>query len=218
MATPYLQFRREEVSSTQDEARLMLGALPVVVMARCQTAGRGRSGSSWITAPRAVAVSAAFEVAVDDDRPFSLMAGVACLRAVDAVSLKWPNDILLGDRKVGGILVERSGQEVVAGMGLNLWWPGAPDGMGAVGEEDPGEGAQAEFGGLWAAEFLHLVSREGWPKEEYVARCATVGRQITWEPDGAGFAVDVSDDGALVVEQAGTRRSIVAGAIRHLRG
>ena len=217
MATPYLQLRRYEVPSTQDLARAELERLPVVVICQRQSAGRGRGGAVWVTAPQALAASVAFRVGDADHRPLSLMAGVAASRAIHGISLKWPNDLLVDHLKVGGILVERSGRLVVAGIGVNLWWPEPPEGMGALFEEDPGPDWHARIGGLWAAEFLHLLTVEGWPAEEYRAACETLGSPITWEPDGSGIAIDVNDDGELLVERGGQRHVINSGVIRHVR-
>ena len=215
MATPYLQLRAEEVPSTQDRARAELDRLPVVVMAQRQTAGRGRGGAGWLTAPRALAVSVAFPPA-DDPRPLSLMAGVAAARCLEGVTLKWPNDVMLGDLKVGGILVERS-NEVVVGLGLNLWWPDPPRGFGALHDQDPGPEMHARIGGLWVAELMAMVEAEGWPAGEYRALCATLGRDITWEPAGRGRAVDLAESGELVVEVDGGRMLLTSGAIHHVR-
>jgi BirA family biotin operon repressor/biotin-[acetyl-CoA-carboxylase] ligase len=217
MATPYLQLRRYEVPSTQDLARAELERLPVVVICQRQSAGRGRGGAAWVTAPRALAASVAFRVGEADHRPLSLMAGVAASRVIDGISLKWPNDLLADHLKVGGILVERSGRLVVVGIGVNLWWPEAPEGMGALFEEDPGPDLHARIGGLWAAELLQLVTVEGWPVEEYREACETLGSPITWEPDGSGIAIDVNDHGELLVERGGERHVINSGVIRHLR-
>lgn len=217
MATPYLQFWEEEVSSTQDLARARLGPLPVVVSARRQSAGRGRSGAAWETAPRALAVSAAFRRPDEDRRPFSLMAGVAAARAIGAVSLKWPNDIFSDEAKAGGILVERSSGMVVVGLGVNLWWPDPPEGVSALRDSDPGAGAHAPIAGLWAAELFSLIEAEGWPLEEYRRLCDTVGREITWEPDGGGRAIDIDEDGGLVVEIDGRRVTITSGVVSHVR-
>jgi BirA family biotin operon repressor/biotin-[acetyl-CoA-carboxylase] ligase len=217
MATPYLQLRREEVPSTQDLARAELDRLPVVVIAERQTEGRGRTGSTWMTAPRALAVSVAFHVAEGDRRPFSLMAGVAAVRAMEGTLLKWPNDLVVDDLKIGGILVERSDAVAVAGIGVNLWWPDSPEGIGAMSETDPGPTAHAEIGALWAAELIHLFDSVGWPQDEYREACVTLGRPITWEPEGAGVAVDISSEGELIVDRDGVRHVIGSGAIRHVR-
>lgn len=217
MATPYLQLWEEEVASTQDLARSELGTLPVVVVAQRQTAGRGRGGATWESAPRALAVSLAFHADDDDLRPFSLMAGVAAARGLDGVSLKWPNDLMGADgMKVGGILVERS-VEVVVGLGLNLWWPDAPEGIGALHDLDPGTELHARVAGLWAAELMGLIEEADWPVEEYRSLCTTLGREISWEPAGRGTAVDITVDGGLVVETGEARQTLTSGAIRHVR-
>ena len=216
MATPYLQLRADEVASTQDLARAELDRLPVVVAAQRQTAGRGRGGAAWLSAPRALAVSLAFHPAAEDPRPFSLMAGVAAARCLEGVSLKWPNDLMTGGAKVGGILVERA-DEVVIGMGINLWWPEAPAGIGALRDVDPGPDLHVRVAGLWAAELMLLIDGDGWPVDEYRSLCSTLGRVISFEPGGRGTAVDITGDGALVVESSGARRTLTSGAIRHVR-
>lgn len=216
MATPYLQLRADEVASTQDLARAELDLLPVVVTAQRQTAGRGRGGAAWLSAPRALAVSLAFHPAEEDLRPFSLMAGVAAARCLEGVRLKWPNDLMAGGAKVGGILVERA-DETVIGMGINLWWPEAPEGMAALRDDDPGPELHARVAGLWAAELIRLIDEDGWPVDEYRSLCSTLGREISWVPDGRGTAVDITGEGALVVESSGAREILMSGAIRHVR-
>lgn len=216
MATPYLVTRQEEVASTQDLARELLGRLPVLVSAERQTAGRGRTGAEWLSAPRAVAASYAYRE--QGTRPVSLIAGVAAARAVPGLRLKWPNDLLMGEDKAGGILVEKSGEVVVVGMGLNLWWPDPPSGIGAVHGEDPGPEASHRVAGVWAAELADLLHRPDWPREEYRSLCSTLGRRITWDPDGNGVAVGLGEDGSLVVETSGRMTRIHAGEVRHVRG
>ncbi|HSM43885.1 MAG TPA: biotin--[acetyl-CoA-carboxylase] ligase [Acidimicrobiia bacterium] len=217
MATPYFQLRMKRVPSTQDVARDKLDELPLLVVAAEQTEGRGRSGAEWLTADRALAASLAFHHADVEERPLSLMAGVAAVRATEGTSLKWPNDVMSGEEKVGGILVERSGDVTVIGLGLNLWWPSAPEGMGALFDEDPGEDAHAEIGALWGAELMEAIEDAGWPIDAYRDVCDTIGRDITWEPDGSGRAVDVAPDGALLVETSHGIESLHSGAVRHVR-
>lgn len=198
-------------------ARERFDGLPVLVVARGQTQGRGRSGSGWETADRALAASLAFSHDDQETRPLSLMAGVAAVWATEGTSLKWPNDVIREGLKVGGILVERSGGLTVVGLGLNLWWASPPEAAGALFSEDPGERAHTEIGALWAAEMMELVESAGWPIEVYREMCDTLGLEITWEPDGRGRAVDIADDGALVVERTSGLESLHSGAIRHLR-
>lgn len=217
MATPYFQMRLDRVPSTQDVARDELKDLPLLVLARAQTAGRGRGGAAWMTADRAVAASLAFGHDVAESRPLSLMAGLAAVRSTSNTSLKWPNDVVIDGSKVGGILVERSEGMTVIGVGLNLWWPDPPEGMGALFADDPGEEAYAELGALWGAELMELLDGDGWPIDAYRDVCITLGREITWEPGGEGRAVDIAADGALVVETRSGEESIYSGAVRHVR-
>ena len=218
MATPYFQFRFDTVPSTQDIARARIGDLPVLIQATGQSEGRGRTGSEWINADRALAASLAIRLPESDQRPFSLMAGVAAIRACDPASLKWPNDVMVGDLKVGGILVERSGEVVVIGLGLNLWWSDAPAGAGGVYAKDPGPEEHAEIGGLWGAELMRLLDGEGWPLDEYRSSCVTLGRQISWEPVGSGRAVDIAPAGGLIVEMSdGETRTLYSGRVSHVR-
>jgi BirA family biotin operon repressor/biotin-[acetyl-CoA-carboxylase] ligase len=147
------------------------------------------------------------------------MAGVAARRALgELVTLKWPNDLQIGEVKIGGILVEQSDGVVVVGMGVNLWWPQAPDGVGDYFEEDPGPLRHIELGALWAAELFSLLRADGWPIDDYRRACVTLGREIAWEPDGSGTAVDVSNSGALLIDDGSELHEIHSGAIRHLRG
>jgi BirA family biotin operon repressor/biotin-[acetyl-CoA-carboxylase] ligase len=217
MATPYRQVRLDLAPSTQDVARDLLDDLPVLVIAAAQTSGRGRAGSEWASAPRALATSLAVRIDSEDHRPLSLMAGVAAARSTSGVVLKWPNDLLMGGDKVGGILVESSEGLAVIGLGVNLWWPGAPSGAAALFADDPGPDRHLELGGLWGAEMMRLIDGEGWPIEEYRSRCDTLGRRLTWEPEGAGQAVDLASDGGLVVETPEGRLTIHSGAVRHVR-
>lgn len=217
LATPYLQRRFDSVPSTQDVARKHYDSLPLLVMAAAQTRGRGRSGAPWANADRAMAVSLAMRFGDCDSRPLSLTAGVAAVRVVPGATLKWPNDVLIDDTKVGGILVEQSAGVTVIGLGLNLWWPDAPSGSGAVFEDDPGGSAHLQLAGLWGAELMDLCVESGWPRTEYLRACVTVGRDITWQPDGAGRAVGVADDGALVVETVAGMETVHSGAVHHVR-
>src|SRR5689334_11634680 len=101
-----------------------------VLVAEAQTSGRGRLGRRWASPPRA---GLTFSVLL---RPggvpaallgwLPLLAGVAAAASVRTVAavdatLKWPNDLLVGERKLGGILAERAGAAVVIGIGINVW-------------------------------------------------------------------------------------------------
>lgn len=136
------------VTSTMDVAAGLIAAgrgdLPVAVVADHQTAGRGRAGRQWRSTPGAALQMTAV---VPVDRPLGelgvapLIVGVLVAEAVEGlgsgppVRLKWPNDVLIGDRKLAGILtVARSdGPDATLlqiGIGINLRDPDDADGRG----------------------------------------------------------------------------------------
>src|SRR5687768_10902544 len=91
-----------------------------------QTAGRGRLGRAWISSPGNLYASTIVRLRPNDSTPatLALMAAVALdetLRAHGAEPwIKWPNDLYLVDAKLTGILLERAGEAVVVGVGVNL--------------------------------------------------------------------------------------------------
>src|SRR5437016_8962836 len=100
---------------------------PVLLAAEEQTAGRGRRGRRWHSAPGAgltFSLSRRLQRPVREVAGLSLVAGVAVARALRALgvaqaALKWPNDLVVGGAKLGGILVETRGSLAVLGIGIN---------------------------------------------------------------------------------------------------
>jgi len=127
---PFRLLIREECASTNDELRKLASqgaAEGLVLLARRQTAGRGRRGAAWF-APSAE--SLAFTILLRPKAPKScwprlaLAAGVAVAEALDAQGLesgiKWPNDVWVHGRKISGILVEAGADFVLVGIGINI--------------------------------------------------------------------------------------------------
>lgn len=126
----------DEVESTQDLARQMaLAGEPegTAVMALTQTRGRGRSGRSWLTPPgRNIALSLILRPRVQPSEAalLGLLVSIAVAETVEAEGvprggLRWPNDVLVGGRKIAGILSEAlldatSIRFVIVGVGLNV--------------------------------------------------------------------------------------------------
>jgi BirA family transcriptional regulator, biotin operon repressor / biotin---[acetyl-CoA-carboxylase] ligase len=194
----------DSVTSTQDVAR----GLPIgsIVVADHQTAGRGRLDHRW-EAPPGTALLVSFVLAPNP--LLSLAAGIAAAEACGGdVRLKWPNDLLLGSRKVGGILVEATSNRAICGIGINLTW--APEGAARL--DQPGDQLLARL----------RPAVEGWcsaPAGEVLARWRelshTLGRRVRVEVAGAefeGVAVDIDDLGRLVVDD----RVVSAGSVTHL--
>ncbi len=151
------------------------------------------------------------------------MTAVAVADAIDgvcgvSVTLKWPNDILIGTDKAGGILVETSGDRVTVGCGLNLWWPDAIAGAVALSDIDPGSGVALDLAKAWANGLMEVLAEhpDSWDLETYVGRSATLGRRVAWA-DGEGDAVGIGPDGSLIVDTANGRTFVHAGEV-HLHG
>ncbi len=116
-----------ETASTQDHAK-RLGVGAVVTTGR-QTAGRGRLGRSWIdTGEEGLAMT--LNVASQPSERLALSVGIAVAEAIEhlcrtatgaapIVRLKWPNDLLIASKKIGGILIERCGPIDHVGIGVN---------------------------------------------------------------------------------------------------
>jgi BirA family biotin operon repressor/biotin-[acetyl-CoA-carboxylase] ligase len=202
----------DEVSSTNEVAAGLTragAADGVVVAAGHQTAGRGRRGRTWESRPgSALLVSVVLRPA---PALVTLAAGVAAAEACEAVAgvavaLKWPNDLLRGEAKLGGILSELVGGAAVVGLGVNLGW--APAGAARLG-------AGVDPMALLHA-YLAALDAGGDVLARYRGRCATLGRRVRVElPGGAveGVATDVDPEGRLLVDG----RAIAAGDVVHLR-
>jgi len=212
-----------------------------------QTAGRGRLDRRWDAPPDANLLMSVLLRPAGGPGRFPLVTSTLAVAVVDAlddlfggqgptVRIKWPNDVLLvgGVRpgKVAGILAELVDGDppaVVVGMGLNVGWPGQEDDgpPGATSLAAAGLGIQPRS--LWdpvLSSFGHWLGVLEAPggveamRLEHLARSATMGQEVRIEsPSGAveGTAVDLTTDGALVVEVEGNRQEFRAGDVVHLR-
>lgn len=221
MATPYATLHFEEVASTQDEARRAFDGVPVLVTAARQSAGRGRQGAEWWNAPRPLAASLAFRPAwpVATWPRLALVAGLAACAALGKGVIKWPNDLRYRGRKIGGVIAESDTRSVVVGLGVNLWWPGAPPTVGGLYDVDPGPSESQRVATRWAGELLRraAASPDEWGRAEYLELCETIGTRIEWDPGGSGMAVDVDLSGALVVDTGASRVLLSSGEVRQIR-
>jgi BirA family biotin operon repressor/biotin-[acetyl-CoA-carboxylase] ligase len=193
-----------------------------VLVADHQTAGKGRLDRRWDAPPGAnLLASLLFHVVPahpnDLTRRVALAAVAACRRVagIDVV-LKWPNDLLVEERKLAGILAERSADgDVVVGIGLNVGW--CPEGAARLGDGiSPTEVLRAL---LEAYDRLPAAPTD--LAAAYRGALGTLGRQVRVElPDSVveGTAVDVEPDGRLVVLDAcAVTHRLAVGDVVHLR-
>lgn len=227
------------IGSTNARAA-QLGTPWRVVVADHQSAGRGRLRRSWEAPPgTSVAVSATVPLPAAGPGWLPLLTGVAVLEAIEATTgltaaLKWPNDVLLGadpPRKVCGILCEVApGGVVVVGTGINLT-QSRDELPVATATSLRLSGAEVDRTALVVA---HLTRLESWyavlsagrpgaegARTAYRSRCSTLGKQVALSrpagPDVVGRAVEVDDEGRLVLEVSGQRRAWAAGDVVHVR-
>lgn len=118
----------KECSSTQEKAfELLTTEREVLVSTEKQTSGEGRRGRQWFDAQESLAIS--FNLSPNEVLTLtSLELGVLCKNFIKEnfdvdVELKWPNDIYLNGKKIGGILIQNKNSHLVAGIGINLFQP-----------------------------------------------------------------------------------------------
>ena len=226
----------EVTASTQETAEgLAAAGAPewTLVAAGHQTAGRGRLGRTWTDVPGALLVSVVLRPAVAPDRAglVTLAAGAAAAEALHVlgapgIRCRFPNDLLAGEAKVGGILATASLradrlEHVVLGLGVNLGRaPEGVPGAGAVADVDA-----AELLGAFLERFAALYGRAGSGLgtavvDRYRRVCATLGRRVRARTTAGevveGVAEDVDELGGLVLWTASGRRLVRFGEVEHL--
>lgn len=199
-----------------------------------QTSGRGRQGRVWQSPPGNLYASTLVRLRPTDPAAptLALVAAVALIEAARALRpegdarlhLKWPNDLMVGDAKLAGILLERSGQAVVIGVGVNLAHsPDLPD-RRTVSLSVLGHAPSPEiFAEVLAECFARWLAR--WRGEGL--GCVTAAWTASAHPPGTAISARRSDgdvteglfdglahDGALILRLAdGTREIIHAGEV-----
>lgn len=211
----------------------------LVVVAEEQTAGRGRLDRSWETPPRAgltFSVLVRPAATVDQWTWLPLVAGYAAgwvLREHDVdARLKWPNDVTVGDRKIGGILTEfvpGPTPGVVVGVGLNVTTTREELPVPEATSVQLETGAAVDRTDLLAA-YLRTFERvlSEWElnpdgfADDYAQVCTTIGSRVRVDLPGGdqvtGTATGVGDHGMLLLDTAEGPTSVAAGDVVHLRG
>ena len=226
----------EELSSTNDRLRALADAGVAhftVVTADRQTSGKGRGGKRW-ESPGGMGLWISFLVRAQSEVSPTLvpiLVGLAASRALERVCpklrprIKWPNDIEIEGRKLGGILCEGAGTGVVVvGVGLNL-----RQGIEDFGPGLKGRAASMEMAGCRdvsrsrvAGELLSAARSVVDPppalldeplRREVRDRDILTGRTVRTELGIAGRAIGIAADGALLVEVDGRVEEIRAGGV-----
>ena len=229
-----------QTASTNDDARALArtGAPEgTVVLASHQLAGRGRLGRTWVSPQGGVYLSAILRPAVAPTEVASLALAVALgvvlglERLGVRARLKWPNDVLLGEEKLAGVLLEMSAETdsvdwVVAGVGLNVRRPaatGAAEGAAYVDDAAPGvrlaQAAAAELDGIAGTYATWRAGGFAALRATYEARFALAGANVRVTDllgtvRASGTVQGVDDEGRLLVGgQDGATVAVVAGEV-----
>jgi len=207
---------------------------PLWIVAKSQTAGRGRRGRTWVSEPGNLYASLLLADASPPDRAAEL-SFVAALALHDAISgripglasrlvLKWPNDLLIDRCKFAGILIEGEGAAIVIGLGVNC--AHHPSGTDFPATDLAAAGVRATPESLFAPLSAALVSRLAeWDRgagfartrADWLKRAAGLGKPIRValpEGDASGAFETVDERGRLVLRRPdGTMQTIAAGDV-----
>ena len=209
-----------------------------IVLTLNQTGGRGRWNRRWVNEPgEGLALSIVIPQPSESiGKPpahtwIPLLVGVAVVRSVRSIgiaeaTLKWPNDVLVGERKLAGVLCEvRSDGFVVAGVGLNVRFghrrpdPRAVSLADALGDEEPA------LDRLVADMMRHLshlvVSNSQQQRDAVISAMGTIGKSVEVVgrdgSRGAGVAKSLDDHGGLVVRmEDGRITSVTSADVEHI--
>jgi BirA family biotin operon repressor/biotin-[acetyl-CoA-carboxylase] ligase len=241
----YRLVRHRVIGSTNDEAKRLAragAADRTVVWALEQTGGRGRRGRPWHSPPGNCYVSLILRPRAAAERAPQLgfIAALAVGEALDALipglsglRYKWPNDILLEGRKLCGILLEaETGEEerlffIVVGIGINLVTSPSDAEFPATSLAEQGFPAIAPETMLAALMAQFERWRRYWEEAGFAPiRAAWRERAALGEPIRVrlerltlhGRFLDIDDEGALLLDEAGQRRRILAGEVFPARG
>jgi len=238
VGSPRRIIRLEQTDSTNRYLKQHSDTLPdrTVCYTDCQQAGRGRRGHGWETPPHTSLALSLLLFPEDDARSLPLICAVAAAQAIERAAelpayIKWPNDIVCSDRKVCGILCESGMCDdrfyAVAGLGINLTQtaqdmqaaglPHAASLSMLTGKAVPPD----DMAALLTAELdaaLAQFSREGLAAllPAYRRACITLGRPVRVvgaTEEWSGRAVDVDEQGRLLVETDGERRVVDSGEV-----
>ena len=194
----------ESIYNTQEYALSELSNEPILVISYSQQKGKGTSNRTWLNADQALACSLAIKQ--EDIRLkhtlIPLLSGFVFTEVLKDInlSLKWPNDIVLNNLKVGGILVEKSENNICIGMGVNYFWekPEIP-GAGSLFTKKQDDSLINVHAEKWADEVLTSLAKNNFDLGKYKQKLQTLGKIVEY-PEGRGWAEDINEDGSLKIK------------------
>ena len=241
-----------ETGSTNDDLSELArsGAREQVLITDLQTAGKGRRDRVWDAPSGSGVLMSILLRNVDPADGFWFVGAIAlaAAQAIDEVTdvactLKWPNDVMLGQaadqRKVAGVLAALVDDAAVVGIGINANWPDeVPPAMAergtainrhlspacAHGADSSNDRTFVDRASL-AADILHraighLAADRATLRAAWRDHCSTIGQEVRLELEGrsiVGIAADIAIDGALQIDDDGVTSTHQVGDVVHLR-
>ena len=194
----------DSIYNTQEFALKELSSEPIFVTSFSQEKGKGTSNREWLNADQAIACSLAlFEDQIKISHTLiPLVAGFAFVKVFQDIdlTLKWPNDIIFNEKKVGGILVQKVEDKICIGMGVNYFWetPSVPN-AGSIFNVFQDETKLKDDAKNWATQLEEIIKKNKFDLNEYKSRLQTIGKLVEY-PEGRGWAEDVNEDGSLRIK------------------
>ena len=194
----------DSIYNTQEFALEELNSEPILVISFHQEKGKGTSNRSWFNADQSLACSFAFNKGDNqlDETLIPLLSGLCFTEVLSKppIFLKWPNDLIVNDLKVGGVLVERVGEKICIGIGINYFWknPTVPN-AGALFNEVQEDDSIKDHAFKWAEKVYESVTKNSFSLEHYKAKLQTLGKVVEY-PEGRGWAEDINENGSLRIK------------------
>lgn len=224
----------DEVVSTNDTVRNLTnkkdGAKYVVTALR-QTGGRGRRGRSWVSLEGNLFMSMAFEAELKNVGQIVFIVSLSLLETLRHlfpdinICLKWPNDVLVNDRKISGILLEKGeGDYIIAGIGVNIAAAPKIDGLVYPAQSLADFGFETERLDLFRAYLqtfeanYKLWLEQGFEtiRSRWLANAKNLGKEILVRMNNeerSGIFAGVDENGTLLLERNNNLEKIYAGDI-----
>ena len=196
----------DSIYNTQEFALEELNSEPILVISFHQEKGKGTSNRSWFNADQSLACSFAFNKGDNqlDETLIPLLSGLCFTEVLSmpAIFLKWPNDLIVNDLKIGGVLVERVEEKICIGIGVNYFWknPEVPN-AGALFTEAQEEELIKDNAIKWAEKVYESITKNSFSLERYKAKLQTLGKIVEY-PEGRGWAEDINENGSLRIKTA----------------
>lgn len=194
----------DSIHNTQEFALEELNGEPILVISFHQEKGKGTSNRNWLNADQSLACSLAFNKDDNqlDETLIPLVSGLCFTEVLSdlPIFLKWPNDLVVNDLKVGGVLVERFEEKVCIGIGVNYFWknPKIPN-AGALFNVVQKEESIKKHAIKWAEKVYESMTKNSFSLESYKAKLQTLGKIVEY-PEGRGWAEDINENGSLRIK------------------